>query len=541
MSAPVSGPLLRLQAAPSLLSGSAWGVTKPVLLCSFTLRGPPEPGIEALQAVLDTLVDNPYPPDNPQASAEGDADQTLLCWLHRCCAAIQREQNVPAFGPCKVLPGEGDGDARALVLAMPCPAAGRAACHPAVGHGCRERRDPWRAAGPGRSSRQSSGLAPAGAPRSARAAPTPFTSWRPHAPWPSRSPRSHPRTLPLGFGERSRWISSSVTDRTPQIGVQIARRKDQTSALLRQCGLPVPQQRLVRSEAAAAKAALGLGFPVVVKPADQEQGRGVFTRLRDEAQVRHSWRGRMEHSRSILVECRACGRQLPHSGGARPHREDHAPPPGRRGRRRAAQRARPGAAGAAGPGAAARLPAQRCLPPGARWRGRGAAGRTRAAGRWRARGRAGGGAAPQGQHLRRRHAPPGQPGTGAPRQPGAGATGGRAAAPGPGRHRPDQHRHRASLAPQRRRHLRSQCPAATGLSRPAPAVPGTAARDARVRSGRGLSRVAGRPRRPGRGAWVAVLAEQQGCDRLVRCAGAWLDGRQLGWARRTAWRRRGRC
>ncbi len=302
MSAPVSGPLLRLQAAPSLLSGSAWGVTQPVLLCSFTLRGPPEPGIEALQAVLDTLVDDPYPPDDPQASAEGDADQTLLGWLHRCCAAIQREQNVPAFGPCKVLPGKGDGDARALVLAMPCPrpAALRAILPWVMGVANGGTPGELR----GRDDRAASLQAlrlqvrPFGAGgtntlhflAAARALAVPVTPFA-------------PETYQLGFGERSRWISSSVTDRTPQIGVQIARRKDQTSALLRQCGLPVPQQRLVTSEAAAAKAALSLGFPVVVKPADQEQGRGVFTRLRDEAQVRHSWRQASEHSRSILVEC----------------------------------------------------------------------------------------------------------------------------------------------------------------------------------------------------------------------------------------------
>ena len=318
----MSGPRLRLLATPRLLAGAAWGVTQPVLLCSFTLHGAPEPGIEALQSVLETLVDDPYPQDDlpSDADAEGHADHALLRLLHRCCAAIQREQNVPAFGPCKVLPGtgegEGEGEARGLVLAMPCPqpAALRAIL-------------PWvMGVANGETPGEDRGLDGSGSPvagdpadradRSAslqalRLQVRPFGSGGTNtlhflaAAGALNIPvtRLAQETYQLGFGERSRWLSSSVTDRTPQIGVQIASRKDQTAALLRQCGLPVPQHRLVTSEAAAAKAAHSLGFPVVVKPADQEQGRGVFTRLCDDEQVRRSWRQAREHSKSILVEC----------------------------------------------------------------------------------------------------------------------------------------------------------------------------------------------------------------------------------------------
>lgn len=79
----------------------------------------------------------------------------------------------------------------------------------------------------------------------------------------------------LGWGSRARRIDRSTTDRDSALGYRWTRSKRATAQLLRAAGLPVPVHAVVRSAAQAREAAGRLGFPVVVKPADRERGRGV--------------------------------------------------------------------------------------------------------------------------------------------------------------------------------------------------------------------------------------------------------------------------
>jgi cyanophycin synthetase len=111
-----------------------------------------------------------------------------------------------------------------------------------------------------------------------------------------------PDTYCLGIGARRRWLQSTMTDRTPALGVNIAHSKSNTALMLREHGVPVPSHGAAGSEEQAVLAAHKLGFPVVVKPDDQEQGRGVTAGLRDEEAVRAAYRRAREHSKKILVE-----------------------------------------------------------------------------------------------------------------------------------------------------------------------------------------------------------------------------------------------
>lgn len=108
--------------------------------------------------------------------------------------------------------------------------------------------------------------------------------------------------LVLGQGRKARWMRSTITDRTSGIGLAIARNKVHTAEVLRAAGLPVPQQVVVRSPEGAVEAARALGYPVVVKPADQEQGAGVQAGLSDDAMVRIAYDAASALSRTILVE-----------------------------------------------------------------------------------------------------------------------------------------------------------------------------------------------------------------------------------------------
>lgn len=89
----------------------------------------------------------------------------------------------------------------------------------------------------------------------------------------------------LGYGNAQRRIWTAETDQTSAIAEEIAGDKDLTKALLKSCGVPVPEGELVRSADAAWEAAQDIGVPVVLKPYDGNHGRGVSLDLRTETEV----------------------------------------------------------------------------------------------------------------------------------------------------------------------------------------------------------------------------------------------------------------
>lgn len=108
--------------------------------------------------------------------------------------------------------------------------------------------------------------------------------------------------LAIGLGHKCRWLSSSHTDRTSTIGTKVARDKLVTAAVLQNFGLPVPQHYPAANEQQASSIAEELGYPVVVKPSDCEQGRGVYANLQNQDQVRAAFRNSSAFSANILVE-----------------------------------------------------------------------------------------------------------------------------------------------------------------------------------------------------------------------------------------------
>jgi len=106
----------------------------------------------------------------------------------------------------------------------------------------------------------------------------------------------------LGYGARQRRICAAETDRTGAIAEQIAQDKELTRQLLRSMGVPTPDGRPVSSAEDAWAAAEELGVPVVVKPQDGNQGRGVATNLRTREQVLKAYAAAAEESSLVLVE-----------------------------------------------------------------------------------------------------------------------------------------------------------------------------------------------------------------------------------------------
>jgi len=83
----------------------------------------------------------------------------------------------------------------------------------------------------------------------------------------------------FGWGSRQRRIWAAEVDSTSAVSESIAQDKDLTKTLLRAAGVPVPLGRPVDSVDEAWEVAQEIGLPVVLKPQDGNQGKGVTVNI----------------------------------------------------------------------------------------------------------------------------------------------------------------------------------------------------------------------------------------------------------------------
>jgi cyanophycin synthetase len=106
----------------------------------------------------------------------------------------------------------------------------------------------------------------------------------------------------FGYGRKQRRIQAAETDRTSAIAEGLAQDKQLTRMLLRSIGVPAPDGRPVTSAEDAWEAAGEIGVPVVVKPQDGNQGRGVATNLSTKEQVVRAFEAAKKESEYVIVE-----------------------------------------------------------------------------------------------------------------------------------------------------------------------------------------------------------------------------------------------
>ena len=106
----------------------------------------------------------------------------------------------------------------------------------------------------------------------------------------------------FGHGRYQQRIQATTTTRTSNIAVELAGDKEETNGILRDLGLPVPEQRIVRRATDAVRAAKRIGFPVVLKPLSGNHGRGVSINLKTPDEVETAFEKAQEHGRTIIVE-----------------------------------------------------------------------------------------------------------------------------------------------------------------------------------------------------------------------------------------------
>lgn len=298
---PAPAALPQWQFAPQwrVLPGMAHGSRQPVMLGHCDVHIGAWDGRAWDQVLADLFPQAPA----PAADAHGTPEQALVRRLLFWAGVAQRHHKVPVFDAACIWCDPQPAPGWRVHIAMPYASAqaSRIALHWVTQAALLAMR---RQAGP---ASDADALAQALLPFQAPGYNTIRFLQAAHAldmPWRGVVPG----VIAYGQGHGSRWFESSYTDQTPVLGTRLARDKARTAQVLRQLGLPAPTHARATSPQQAVQLAQQIGYPVVVKPADRDQGQGVHADLHDDAAVLNAFAGAARCSGNILVEKHAQGR-----------------------------------------------------------------------------------------------------------------------------------------------------------------------------------------------------------------------------------------
>lgn len=291
-------PGIRVPSPWKVRPGSLYGIRQSTLTGAFQIRIPPDFSFDALDRVVaSTLVDTQHTPPTAPCPVTGLASRALQ-WMN----ALQAHYSIPVSGLYRVGPPAPlqDGWSEVHVAASAYDRNATQACFPWVVEAIKaviaapaesgplpalDVKDLERALKP----HSVGGTNMFHFLQAALQMDIPFN-------------RIVSQIFSFGMGAHTRWLYSTITDHTPQLAVRIAHDKMLTAEVLRRGGLPAPVHMPVANQDAAVEAAAKLGYPVVVKPNDQEQGRGVAANLATADAVRAAFAGAAEVSKRVLVE-----------------------------------------------------------------------------------------------------------------------------------------------------------------------------------------------------------------------------------------------
>lgn len=106
----------------------------------------------------------------------------------------------------------------------------------------------------------------------------------------------------FGWGSKQRRIQAAETGFTSAIAESIAQDKEMTKILLSAAGVPVPDGRSVSTAEDAWAAAQEIDAPVVIKPRDGNQGKGVAVNMKTESEVKTAFAVAYEICTDVVVE-----------------------------------------------------------------------------------------------------------------------------------------------------------------------------------------------------------------------------------------------
>jgi cyanophycin synthetase len=106
----------------------------------------------------------------------------------------------------------------------------------------------------------------------------------------------------LGYGKNQKRMSAAISHYTPCIAVDIACDKEDTKKFLESAYLPVPAGKLVKDESELLLIVQQIGYPLVTKPFNGNQGRNVTCGISNFDDLLLGFRCAAKVSKSVIVE-----------------------------------------------------------------------------------------------------------------------------------------------------------------------------------------------------------------------------------------------
>ncbi|MEA5474111.1 hypothetical protein VB716_07725 [Synechococcus sp. CCY9201] len=116
--------------------------------------------------------------------------------------------------------------------------------------------------------------------------------------------------LVVGRGRGQRRLSQKLTDQTSGWGLHSVKQKVVTARLLAKAGLPAPAGGPVWTLRDAMVLAEKLGYPVVTKPANEDQGKGVVTNIESREVLQKAFRRSEQAGKPVLLQPQIIGRDF---------------------------------------------------------------------------------------------------------------------------------------------------------------------------------------------------------------------------------------
>jgi cyanophycin synthetase len=106
----------------------------------------------------------------------------------------------------------------------------------------------------------------------------------------------------LGQGVNQKLLHATTAGTTSSVGVDVASDKEATKQLLAKSFIPVPEGKVVDNEEELSNAIADIGFPLVIKPLNGNQGRGITTNIKTKAEAYTALKKAQEISKAVVAE-----------------------------------------------------------------------------------------------------------------------------------------------------------------------------------------------------------------------------------------------
>lgn len=108
--------------------------------------------------------------------------------------------------------------------------------------------------------------------------------------------------IQLGYGCHQKLISATITSQTSGIGIDLSCDKEDAKRILSDAGIPVPVGTIISTKKQLKTAVQDIGFPLVIKPVDGNQGKGATINITSVKEAEIAFETARKYARRIVAE-----------------------------------------------------------------------------------------------------------------------------------------------------------------------------------------------------------------------------------------------